>query len=365
MPTARRTRRRWGLRITAGLAGLVLTVSGAGHAMVGTVTDGLGRVDPFHGLENRPDAGRGLNVLLVGTDTREGLSAEERAALHVGNTACHCADAVLLLHLSADGDRADIVSLPRDTYAELPEHTFSMTGGHHDAHPDKLNAALSHGGPGLMVRTVEDLTGVRVDHYLEISFTSFMRAVDIIGGVRVCTTTPLEDGYSGLDLPAGTHTLDGAKALGYVRARHVDGGSDLGRVERQHRFLAAFLDQVLDSGTLLNPGRLKDTVTALTGSVSADHGLGAEEMLDLARAVSDLTTGRAHFGTVPVADPAHAVTGLGSTVLWDEAGADRLFRALREDRPLPAPPAGETPAGDGTGAATRAPAPTTADEFTC
>ncbi|MFI7278176.1 LCP family protein [Streptomyces sp. NPDC049879] len=363
---ARRTRRR-ALRAAAGLAALVLATSGVGHSVVGTVTGGVHRVDPFDDLAGRPEAGRGLNILLVGTDTREGLTDEERRAYHLGSTACHCADAVLLLHVSADRDRVDLIGLPRDSYADLPEHTFAVTGEQHPAHPDKLNAALSHGGPGLMVRTVEDLTGVRVDHYLEVSFVSFMRAVDVVGGVRVCAERPLKDDYAGLDLPAGTSTLDGAEALAYVRARHVDGASDLGRMERQQRFLAAFLDQALGSGTLLNPGRLSDTVDALLGSVSADRGFGAEEMLTLARAMGRLTTSDTRFGSVPIADTARDVPGLGSTVVWDGTAADRLFDAVREDEPLPDEPgrSGARDKNDSAPPEGHAPPTTTAEDVLC
>jgi LCP family protein required for cell wall assembly len=259
----------------------------------------------------------------------------------------------MLVHLSASGERASVVSLPRDSYAELPAHEFAPTGDHHAAHPDKLNAALSHGGPSLMVRTVERLTRLRVDHYLEVDFASFMSAVDEVGGVEVCTTRRLRDDYSGLDLPAGSHVLDGAKALAYVRARHVDGTSDLGRMERQQRFLAAFWDRAVSSGVLLNPARLSGTATALLDSVRADRGFGAEEMLDMARAMRDFTPSNADLTAVPLADTSRTVPGIGSTVSWDDEAADRLFTALREDRPLGRP----KQQGDGGGDAEREPEP--------
>jgi LCP family protein required for cell wall assembly len=335
----RRVRRRWGRRTSAALAALVLLTGGAGHAMVTSAAQQVRRVDAFAGLDDRPDAGRGLNILLIGTDSRDGLTAAERDRYHVGDASCHCADAVLLLHLSESRDRAAVVSLPRDTYAELPAHDLVLSQGRHDAHADKLNAALSHGGPPLMVRTVEDLTGVRIDHYLEISFVSFMRAVDEVGGVAVCTTRPLKDAYSGLDLPAGTTRLDGPTALSYVRARHLDAGSDLGRIERQQRFLAAFLDQALASGVLLDPARLQRTTDALLDSVSADPGFGTDEMLDLARLMRNFDAADADFAAVPVADADRRVDGLGSTVVWDGTAAKRLFTALRDDEPLPDAPA--------------------------
>lgn len=331
-----RPRRRVGLRLAAVLSALVLTASGVGHAVVTSVNEGVRRVDPFRGMadRDRPDAGNGQNVLLIGTDSREGLSEAERRAYHLGDDSCHCADAIMLLHLSADGERASLVSLPRDSYARLPAHDFAATGEHHDAHPDKLNAALAHGGPSLMVRTVEDLTDLRVDHYLEVDFASFVRAVDVVGGVPVCTSRPLRDEYAGLDLPAGTTTLDGATALAYVRARHLDVSSDLGRMKRQQRFLAAFLDRAASSEVLLNPARLSGTASTLLASVRADPGLGAEDILALARAVRDIGSSGTEFTSVPVADAGREVAGIGSTVTWDEPGAERVFEAVREDRPL-------------------------------
>jgi LCP family protein required for cell wall assembly len=330
---------------------LVLTASGVGHAMVSEAERGITRVDPFRGLPDnrRPDDGGGedLNILLIGTDSREGFTEAERTKYHLGGVSCYCADTIMLVHLSADREQASVVSLPRDSYAELPAHDFAPTGGHHAAHPDKLNAALSHGGPALMVRTVERLTELRVDHYLEVDFGSFLRAVDEVGGVEVCTTRPLHDDYSGLDLPAGRHTLDGAAALAYVRARHVDGSSDIGRMERQQRFLAAFLERAVSSGVLLNPARLSGTARAMLDSVRADPGFGAEEMLDLAAAMREFRPSDARFTSVPLSDTSRSVPGIGSTVAWDEEAAERLFTALRADRPLPTPDR-DTPRRAGT-----------------
>lgn len=359
-------RRRWGIRVASTLSALVLTASGVGHSVVAQVTDGVGRVDAFSGLRDRPDAGSGLNILLIGTDSRDGLSEAERARYHVGGASCRCADAILLLHVSEDRERVSMVSLPRDSLSTLPEHTLPGTGEHHERHDDKLNSALSHGGPGLMVQAVEDLTRVRIDHYLEVSFVSFMRAVDQLGGVEICTTEPLRDAYAGLDLPAGTSTLDGQGALAYVRARHLDGASDFGRMQRQQRFLAAFVDRAVSGGVLLNPGKVAAMAGTLLDSVRADEGLGSEQMLELAGLMRHFTTESAEFASVPVADRERETPGLGSTVVWDEEGAARLFAALADDRPLPRPEPGEeaaeaphaTPAGGEHGT-------TTADRIVC
>ncbi|MEU3077915.1 LCP family protein [Streptomyces laurentii] len=317
----------------------VLAAGGLGHALVTGLDTGITRVDPFKDMKNRPQGGHGLNVLLVGTDERDRITPEEKREFRLGGEPCHCTDTVMLVHLSEDRDRASVVSLPRDSYAEMPEHTDLTTGRTHHAHPVKLNAAYAEGGPGLTVRTVESMTGVKIDHYLEVDFTSFMRTVDAVGGVQICTTTPMKDAYTGIDLTAGPHDLDGGQALQYVRSRHVDGASDLGRMERQQKFLAALVDRVTSGGVLLNPVRFREVATTMLGSVRADQGFGTEQLLTLAKAMRGFTPASSEFASVPLGDTAFQVKGIGSTVKWDAAKAQKLFQSLRDDHPLaPATP---------------------------
>ncbi|WP_219088365.1 LCP family protein [Streptomyces sp. JJ38] len=340
-PTPRPSRRRpacrpprWGLRISLATAGTVLAVSGFGHVVMTGVVDGIGRVDPFDDLTDRPEAGKGLNFLVVGVDGRDKISEKQRRAYHLGGAPCRCTDTMMLVHLSEDRDRASVISLPRDSYTTLPPHTDREGDVRHGALPSKLNAAYTHGGPRLTVETVERMTGVHVHHYLEVDFTSFMRTVDAVGGVPVCTVKPLKDSHSGLDLPAGTSVLGGGEALQYVRARHVDGSADLGRMERQQRFVASLIDQATRGGVLMNPGRLRKVTDAALSSVRADHGFGSEEMLALGRAMRGLGPASSEFATVPIANARHRVPELGETVLWDEVKAKKLFTALRRDEPL-------------------------------
>ncbi|WP_340561051.1 LCP family protein [Streptomyces sp. GSL17-111] len=336
-PIRRRPARRpprWGLRISACTAGVVLAVSGFGHVVVTGVADGIGRVDPFSDLDQRPDGGRGLNFLVVGVDDRDSVSEKQRREYHLGGEACRCTDTMMLVHLSEDRERASVVSLPRDTYTTLPPHTDPASGAPHGTQRVKLNAAYTHGGPQLTVRTVERLTGVHVHHYLEVDFTSFMKTVDALDGVPVCTARPLKDSHSGLDLPAGTSVLNGGEALQYVRARYVDGAADLGRMERQQRFVASVIDRATRSGVLMNPGRFRAVTGAALGSVRADRDFGTEEMLALGKAMRGFSAASSEFTTVPIKNARHRVPGLGETVLWDAAPARRLFTALREDRPL-------------------------------
>ncbi|MGW4494467.1 LCP family protein [Streptomyces sp. NPDC004376] len=330
----RRRRPRWGVRAVTALSVTVLATAGIGHALVTGLDSGIARVDAFKDMKNRPAAGHGMNVLLVGTDGRDKITEQERKAYRLGGAPCHCTDTIMIVHISQDRDRASVVSLPRDSYAEVPAHVDQSTGEPHHAHPLKLNAAYAEGGPQLTVRTVEAMTHVKIDHYLEVDFASFMRTVDVLGGVTVCTPTTLKDSYTGLDLAPGNHNLTGGQALQYVRARHVDGASDLGRMQRQQRFMAALIERATSSGVLLNPMRFRDVTRAVLGSVRADAGFGTNELLDLGRAMRNFSPSSSEFTTVPIGQMGFVVNGIGSTLKWDKAKADRLFAALRDDKPL-------------------------------
>jgi LCP family protein required for cell wall assembly len=322
------------MRAATTLSVVVLASAGIGHAVVSSLDADITRVDPFRDMKNRPPTGHGLNVLLVGTDGRDRISPQERRRYRLGGEPCHCTDTMMIVHLSGDRERASVVSLPRDSYVELPAHLDRNTGKQHAPHPVKLNAAYAEGGPALTVRVVEELTQLKIDHYLEVDFSAFMRTVDVLGGVKICTAVPLKDSYTGLDLPAGTRTLTGGQALQYVRSRHLDGASDFGRMKRQQRFLAALIERATSSRVLLNPMRFRDVTRAVLGSVRADRNFHTDELLDLGRAMRTFSPSSSEFTTVPVAQTSYSVKGLGSTVKWDRAKAQQLFRALRDDRPL-------------------------------
>jgi LCP family protein required for cell wall assembly len=332
------------MRMVTTLSVVVLAAAGIGHSVLSSLDSDIARVDAFKDMKNRPRAGHGMNILLVGTDGRDRLSAQERRRYRLGGEPCHCTDTVMIVHISADRERVSVVSLPRDSYAETPPHTDRATGERHHGHPVKLNAAYAEGGPQLTVRTVEQMTRVKIDHYLEVDFISFMKTVDELGGVRICTAQPLRDSYTGLDLAPGAHTLTGGQALQYVRSRHIDGASDLGRMRRQQQFLAALVDRATSSGVLLNPLRFRDVTRAVLGSVRADKEFGAGELLALGRAMRTFSPSSSEFATVPIGQMGYAVKGIGSTLKWDPAGSEALFRKLREDRPLAVRrPRGTTP----------------------
>ncbi|MEU3663824.1 LCP family protein [Streptomyces sp. NPDC032940] len=333
------------MRAVTALSVVVLASAGIGHAVLSGLDADIARVDAFKDMKNRPRGGDGMNVLLVGTDGRDRISEAERRRYRLGGAPCHCTDTIMIVHISEDRERASVVSLPRDSYAVTPDHTDRTTGEHHRGHPLKLNAAYAEGGPQLTVRTVESMTHVKIDHYLEVDFTSFMKTVDVLGGVRICTVQPLKDRYTGLDLKAGTHQLTGGQALQYVRARHLDGASDLSRMKRQQRFLAALIDRATSSGLLLNPLKFRDVTRAVLGSVRADKGFGTDELLALGRAMRDFSPSSSEFTTVPIGQMGYNVKGVGSTLKWDPAESRRIFDALRKDEPLAPPgPKAEGPA---------------------
>ncbi|MFC5668087.1 LCP family protein [Kitasatospora misakiensis] len=327
-------RRVWPRRLAAGIAFSILATSCGGWA----VLHGLGsidRVDAFSNDRARPADDGSTTFLVVGTDEREGIPEKTlKTVLHAGGESCHCTDTMMIVQLSGDGSRAGVISIPRDSYVDIPAHRDPATRRTVPAGKGKINAAYGLGGPQLTVATVEQNTGLRIDHYLQVDFAGFVSAVDAVGGVRVCTAKPLKDEYSGLDLPPGTSTLDGAGALKYVRARHVDGSADLGRMHRQQKLVAQLLHQVTSGGTLLNPVRLARVTDSLLGSVKADKGLSADDLITLAARLKELTAGRTDFVTVPLASVDHPVAGWGSTVLWDRERARALFDAVREGRPL-------------------------------
>ncbi|GLW51878.1 LytR family transcriptional regulator [Streptomyces sp. NBRC 14336] len=322
------------MRVVTTLSVVVLASAGIGHSVLSSLDADIARVDAFKDMKNRPQAGHGMNVLLVGTDGRDRISPEQRERYRLGGAPCNCTDTIMIVHISEDRERASVVSLPRDSYAMTPDHVDATTGERHHGHPLKLNAAYAEGGPQLTVRTVETMTKVKIDHYLEVDFTSFMKTVDVLGGVKICTSEPLKDAYSGLDLPAGTHELKGGEALQYVRARHVDGASDLTRMQRQQRFLAALVERATSSGILLNPLRFRDVTRAVLGSVRADKGFGTGELLDLGRAMRNFSPSSSEFTTVPIGQMGYTVKGVGSTLKWDPERSALLFAALRADKPL-------------------------------
>ncbi|MEU0401428.1 LCP family protein [Streptomyces sp. NPDC006197] len=284
-----------------------------------------------------PAPEKGLNLLVVGIDSRKGVTAEEKERFHLGGKECDCTDVMMLVHVSAANDRVEVVSLPRDSLASFPAgHRDRRTGKTHAAHQAKINGAWAEGGSAFAVETVESMTGLSVHRYLEIDFRRFMDTVDRVdGGVPVCTAQPLKDPSTGIDLQPGTKRVAGGEALQYVRSRKADGQMDFGRIRKQQQFVVNTLERLRD-GILDDPERLKAFAATLRGTAAAERGISGAELLTLAAHLRDLPPGRMEFATVPVRGFNPDIEGVGSTVGWDEEGAPEVFGRLAEDRPLPA-----------------------------
>ncbi|MDJ1131125.1 LCP family protein [Streptomyces iconiensis] len=320
-------------------SGALFSAFSASSAFSAPLTDGKGDARES----------RALTFLLVGLDTRAGLSRERRDDLNVNGDACECTDVMMLLHVSRHRDRVSAVSIPRDSYVRFAPHR-EKNGSHLTSHRGKINAAHAHGGRELTVRTVQQATGLRIDHYLETDFAGFVAAVDRLGGAPVCTKKPLHDINSGLDMPAGHHHTDGRQALRYVRARHVSPPGDLGRVRRQQQLVAGLLEQLANPRIADHPFGLLRTARALRGTVATDPGLTMSRLARLGGELRGLDGDDMEFATVPLKKFDHRVPTWGSTLTWDEPRARVLFRALREDRPFRleprlSPPPGVRPVG--------------------
>jgi LCP family protein required for cell wall assembly len=339
-------RRRWITAVTGALAAAVLGFSVIGSGLAGYYDSQVTRVDVITpqspgsagsgGSGTATDSGVAQNFLLVGSDSRAGLTKAEIDALHVGsatttNAAGRRSDTMILLHLSAKSDKATLISLPRDSYVEIPAYTDDQ-GVQHPASHNKLNAAYAFGGAKLTVQTVELATGVHIDHYIEIGFDGFVKMVNALGGINVCSTTSLVDPKSGLNIKAGITRLDGPKALAYVRARYVDPTADLGRMKRQQAFLGSMFRSALSTQVLLNPLKLNSFLTATLSSVTLDTGLSRDDLLSLATRTHGLAPSNVVFATVPLSDVNYQPGGgLGSTVLWSPSRSKALFTAINQD----------------------------------
>ena len=299
------------------------------------VTGSLEKVDAFSGLKARPKkASTAVNYLLVGSDTREGLSWVELKALRVGSTASAAgkrSDTMLLVHISKARDKAVIISLPRDTLVTIPARTTS-TGKIISATKAKLNAAFNWGDAPLLIEVIESMTNLRIDHYIEINFAGFAHMVDALGGIQVCSKVAIKDPNSHLVLSAGVHTLNGIESLKYVRTRDFDGMGDLGRMQRQQQFMSSVIRKATSSGVLLNPVKLVNFLNAALSTVKTDSTLRSGDLLDLAKQLRNLSSSKVRTLTVPLSNVNHNEPGIGSTVIWDPILAPDLWMRLRQDK---------------------------------
>lgn len=263
----------------------------------------------------RPGNQPGKLYLLVGSDSREGLSREEQSRLGTGQTEGKRTDTMLLLFIPSSGQPA-LVSLPRDSYVEIPGQGRN-----------KLNAAYSIGGPTLLTSTVEQATGLHIDEYVEVGFGGFVNIIDALGGIEMCLDEPIQDRDSHLDLPAGCQLMDGPTALGYVRMRKADPRGDLGRIERQREMIAAIAKKAINPMNVINPAKYWALSNAGASSVAVDEDTGMTDVARMAQAFLNVSRGKGLTLTVPIAET-NANTSAGSAVLWDEAGTQEMFSTM-------------------------------------
>jgi len=326
------------IRIITSLSVGVVVFASLSWLGIGRVSGQISRIDVFSGLTDRPEkTSRALNYLVVGSDSREGLTKEQIKALRVGSTKVAAggrSDTMLLVHISKSRDTAYIVSIPRDTLVSIPAHKSQDGTLDIPARPGKINAAFAFGGAPLLIQTLEEKTNLKIDHYIEVSFAGFTGVVDALGGIEVCSKVPINDPKSHLVMDAGVHMLDGIEALKYVRTRDFDGRGDIGRMERQQQFIGAVLRKATSSGVLLNPIKLAKFYNATISTVKMDTSVSKEDLLTLARQMRNLSSGNVRTLTVPLSDPNGSFPGVGSVVIWDAQLAADLWTRMRNDEAL-------------------------------
>lgn len=325
------------IRIFTILSISIVAISAISWAGLGRITAAIPKIDAFAGLNDRPKKeSSAVNYLVVGSDTREGLSRAEIKRLKVGGTevaAGKRSDTMLLVHISKKRDKAAIISIPRDSYARIPEHENSQ-GKLIPAAYSKINSAYNWGGAPLLIQTFEEMSGLRIDHYVEVNFVGFVRMVDALGGVEICTKRDIDDPKSHLVLPAGRHILDGVDSLKYVRTRQFDGLGDLGRMKRQQGFAGAMLRKATSAGVLLNPVKMLDFVNSALDSVVTDEGLNQGDLLTLGKQLRNLSASSVRTLTIPLKYYNYSKNGVSAAVLWDPVLAPELFDRIKNDEAL-------------------------------
>ncbi|MCF3960646.1 LCP family protein [Streptomyces fuscigenes] len=348
-PRRRRTWLRW---VAGGVGVVVLATAGAGwwfyQKLDGNITtdhEAASELQTYAKERPTPVALDALNILLIGSDSRSG-KGNAKYGHDEGGTAR--SDTTILLHLAADRKSATAVSIPRDLMVHIP--SCGKPGGTTtSAQFAQFNWAFQFGGTACTTRTVENLTGVRIDHEMVIDFSGFKDMVDAVGGVQVCLDKPVDDQEAHLKLPAGEQTVKGEQALGFVRARHgIGDGSDTERIERQQGFLGSLFTKLQSDGVLLNPTRLYPVLDAATKAITTDPGLDSlRDLYNLAHSMRDVPADKVQFLTVPQ-QPYGPDPNRDELV---QSQAERLFRQLRDDAPVTVRTSG-SPTDPGAGAGT-------------
>jgi LCP family protein required for cell wall assembly len=340
-----RLKRRKGLLITAWVAAGIVVLGGTGAGYLYFKLNGnINSVDIDQVLgTDRPEKtdDGSQNILVLGSDTRTGGNKKLGGGTDDGSAR---SDTAMVVHVYKGHKKAGVVSIPRDTLVDRPECTDGEGNTHDAADGVMFNSAYSTGGAACAVKTVESMTDLRMDHYLEVDFAGFQKLVDELGGVEVTTTEDIDDPDSHLELKAGTHRLTGEQALGLVRTRHgVGDGSDLGRIELQQAFIKALVTQVKEVGVFTDPKKLYDLADTATKTVTTDSNLASvNSLMSFANGLKGITPENMHMVTMPVRyDPADP-----NRVLVQKEKSEQVWQALRNDRPIPKKATQGTAAGE-------------------
>ncbi|ARC56488.1 Transcriptional regulator LytR [Frondihabitans sp. 762G35] len=304
---------------------------------------GITHIDAIPAASSAASSSSGQNILLVGDDHRPAnASAQELAEL--GTTADGGGtntDSMMVLHIPSNGAKATLVSLPRDSWVSIPGHGMG-----------KLNAAFAYGsasggdagGAQLLVKTVENVSGLHIDHFVRISMLGFYDVAKALDPLRVCLNDAVDDPYSTFVAPKGESTLDAMQTLAFVRQRHGLPGGDLDREARQRYFLSAEMKNVLSPSTLLNPGKLNGLLTAVSGAIQTDPGL---DFLGLATQLKDLAGGNLQSATIPIS---------GTPTIYYDGSAVSIVKVDEEAMPAFVAKLDQKATSSGSSAAPAAPA---------
>lgn len=303
----------WPKRIGAVLAVLVLLLVSFGIYLDTRMT----RIDALPEYEG--PASSGTNWLIIGSDSRAGLDDTAAQQLSTGEVDGSRTDTMMLVHVGGIGGQTSLTSLPRDSILPIPGHGRG-----------RLNSAYGIGGPKLLVQTIEEAAGIKIDNYAEIGFEGFAGMVDAIGGVDMCLDDAIDDPKAGIDLPAGCQTLDGPSALGYVRTRAFP-NADLQRIQNQRKFLSALISEASSPTVLLNPFRIVPFANSAIATLTVSEGTHVWNMASLGIAMRSLSGGSGVTSTVPV-DLSSSVSG---GVVWNRQKSAQYFDAIRADEPIP------------------------------
>ncbi|WP_369200215.1 LCP family protein [Streptomyces sp. PU-14G] len=271
-----------------------------------------------------------MDILVLGSDTRAGDNAK-----YGQDQGGARSDTAMVLHINEQHDKASVVSIPRDTLVRRPACKGDASEGNKTVPAQRamFNSAYEVGGPACAVKTVESLSGVRMDHYLEVDFAGFKKLINTLGGVKMTTTKPIHDKNSHLNLQAGTHQLTGEQSLGLVRTRHgVGDGSDLGRIQLQQAFVKSLIDQVNSIGVFSSPKKLYDLADTATSAITTDSELDSVgDLTGMAKMLKGIKSDDIQMTTLPVQyDPANP-----NRVVQIDSKTDKVWRALRHDNPVP------------------------------